>query len=322
MKNLSIVLSLVLFAPSVSFAWGRRGHQIVAETAIYLNSANDTGLRWHSFDIGYYANVPDFFWKKPSNYDTEKPQHFMDMELFDREFAKRPEIKKPFELSRKEFEAKFPDIKPMAGRAFWRIREMSAQLGKIADQLRAIPEEGQQKERQALQLKWLLMAGTLGHYVGDLSQPLHVTENYDGGMTGQKGVHSFFEDICVDQAYPHVQDKVNTLAQKQWPAFKKKNADKSVLDMITVLAEGSKKDLPILLAIDKKTKRDEVAKTCAKYEQMIVNRITESTLILAEIYRRNLGWKFDNDKFFLFAGEPEYIKPGEPEAESAVASKQ
>lgn len=33
----------------------------------------------------------------------------------------------------------------------------------------------------------------LGHYVGDAHVPLHCTSNYDGQLTGQRGIHSFWE---------------------------------------------------------------------------------------------------------------------------------
>lgn len=36
-------------------------------------------------------------------------------------------------------------------------------------------------------------AADLGHYVGDGHQPLHVTVNYDGQMTGNNGIHSRYE---------------------------------------------------------------------------------------------------------------------------------
>jgi hypothetical protein len=43
----------------------------------------------------------------------------------------------------------------------------------------------------------MLFAADLGHYVGDGHQPLHCTENYDGAMTNQSGVHSRYETSLV-----------------------------------------------------------------------------------------------------------------------------
>ncbi len=39
----------------------------------------------------------------------------------------------------------------------------------------------------------VIKAADLGHYVGDLHQPLHVTTNFDGQETNQDGIHSRFE---------------------------------------------------------------------------------------------------------------------------------
>jgi len=36
-------------------------------------------------------------------------------------------------------------------------------------------------------------AGDIGHYAGDLHQPLHLTTNFDGQESGQSGVHSRYE---------------------------------------------------------------------------------------------------------------------------------
>jgi hypothetical protein len=42
-------------------------------------------------------------------------------------------------------------------------------------------------------------ATDLGHYVGDGHQPLHVTTNYDGQMSGNNGIHSRYETTMIDR---------------------------------------------------------------------------------------------------------------------------
>ncbi|MEE9373981.1 MAG: zinc dependent phospholipase C family protein [Saprospiraceae bacterium] len=37
------------------------------------------------------------------------------------------------------------------------------------------------------------IAGEMGHYIGDAHVPLHTTENYNGQLTGQDGIHAFWE---------------------------------------------------------------------------------------------------------------------------------
>ncbi len=46
--------------------------------------------------------------------------------------------------------------------------------------------------------KILRYSAELGHYVGDACVPLHTTENYNGQMTGQRGIHGFWESRCVE----------------------------------------------------------------------------------------------------------------------------
>jgi len=46
-----------------------------------------------------------------------------------------------------------------------------------------------------------LTASDLGHYVGDAHQPLHATQNYDGGMTGNNGIHSRYESTMLSPTY-------------------------------------------------------------------------------------------------------------------------
>lgn len=44
----------------------------------------------------------------------------------------------------------------------------------------------------------LLYSADLSHYVADLHQPFHTTENFDGQSTGQLGIHSRFESDLVN----------------------------------------------------------------------------------------------------------------------------
>lgn len=39
----------------------------------------------------------------------------------------------------------------------------------------------------------------LGHYAGDVHVPFHAAANYDGQLTGQKGVHARFESVMVEK---------------------------------------------------------------------------------------------------------------------------
>lgn len=44
----------------------------------------------------------------------------------------------------------------------------------------------------------LSLSADIGHYVGDAHVPLHTTENYNGQMTDQKGIHGLWESRLVE----------------------------------------------------------------------------------------------------------------------------
>ena len=77
----------------------------------------------------------------------------------------------------------------------------------------------------------LYYAADLGHYIGDLHVPLHTTENYDGQLTGQKGLHglweSFIPELTLSQFDLYNQHKAVYLknpAEALWKGVRKANA--------------------------------------------------------------------------------------------------
>ncbi len=44
----------------------------------------------------------------------------------------------------------------------------------------------------------LRVSAEIGHYIGDASVPLHTTENYNGQLTNQVGIHAFWESRIVE----------------------------------------------------------------------------------------------------------------------------
>lgn len=47
--------------------------------------------------------------------------------------------------------------------------------------------------------KAVITAADLGHYVGDGHMPLHITANYNGQLSDQKGIHSRYESEMIDR---------------------------------------------------------------------------------------------------------------------------
>jgi hypothetical protein len=77
----------------------------------------------------------------------------------------------------------------------------------------------------------LFYAADLGHYIGDLHVPLHTTSNYDGQLTGQKGLHSLWEsylpELTLDQYQlynKHTAVYLKRPAEALWKDIRKANA--------------------------------------------------------------------------------------------------
>jgi len=307
----SIALVLTTFRAQ-TLAWGKQGHASLCHVAASLLATESGGefLKDRAFDLGYYCNVPDLIWKRPAHYQAEWFNHFMDMEIFEREI-KDIKTLKAFTKTRVAFEAAFPKIPESAGRSFWRIDELLQRAGRITSELRK--KDLLREQRHKLQADWLVTVGALGHYVGDLAQPLHVTENYDGQLSEQKGIHVWFEDEVVNELFltsdRRLENDVMQAAKGKW---KKLGADWKklpLIELLVFLAGDSNKQLPQLLKTDKKVGRKNTMKAAKEFRTMIVDRLATGSVALAAIWSRQLGWEFDNVKFYTFAAEPEFIAP-------------
>ncbi|HRE75689.1 MAG TPA: zinc dependent phospholipase C family protein [Flavobacteriales bacterium] len=95
----------------------------------------------------------------------------------------------------------------------------------------------------------LKLSADLGHYVGDAHVPLHTTENYNGQLTGQKGIHGFWEsripelfaeeyDYFVGKAY-YIEEPL----EFAWQAVKESHhAVDSVLNFEKILSKQFPED--------------------------------------------------------------------------------
>lgn len=72
----------------------------------------------------------------------------------------------------------------------------------------------------------LQYSADLGHYVGDAHVPLHTTENYNGQLTNQKGIHGFWESRVPElfaEEYDYLVGRakyVDNVLDKAWDVVK------------------------------------------------------------------------------------------------------
>jgi hypothetical protein len=196
-KRISTVLCLVVSMGLSQFAhaWGHLGHQTVAEIGSTLTTNGNKFWTANTSNLGVLANVPDVVWKSLPTAAQEKPTHFFQPDSYisdPNQFGTFPRIWE-------DAVAKYTQAAlNITGTATWRAK----QLYELA--VKAF--------RQGDFVTGLQYAGTMSHYIGDLSQPLHDAKNYDGQETGDVGIHSYFETKNVQAAGPSVIDPAITTA--------------------------------------------------------------------------------------------------------------
>lgn len=107
---------------------------------------------------------------------TEAPQHYIDLDRY----GTYPfdELPRNYDDALKKFG--YEQLKEN-GLLPWRIAA-------FADSLTVAFREQNRS-------KIIYFAANLGHYVADANVPLHATENYDGQLTGQRGLHARWESV-------------------------------------------------------------------------------------------------------------------------------
>ncbi len=130
--------------------------------------------KYHIEFITEHAIDPD---KRRYAIDGEAERHFIDLDRY----YKYGED--PFEVIPKKWKdavAKFgEDTLKANGIVPWHIDVMVKRLT-VAFQKEDLD-------------KILRISADLGHYIGDAHVPLHTTENYNGQLTNQRGIHGFWE---------------------------------------------------------------------------------------------------------------------------------
>lgn len=65
----------------------------------------------------------------------------------------------------------------------------------------------------------LQLAAEMGHYIGDATVPLHTTENYNGQLTNQIGIHGFWEsripELIADETFDFLVGKADYIEDPQ-----------------------------------------------------------------------------------------------------------
>jgi hypothetical protein len=155
--------------------WGFYGHKRINRMAVFtLQPEIFTFYKKHIEFLTDHAVDPD---KRRYAAKGEAARHYIDIDHY------VPQGEDPFQVMPKKWKdavEKFTEDTLQAyGIVPWHMDVMMFRLTKAF------------KEKNLDRI--LSLSADLGHYIGDAHVPLHTTENYNGQMTNQKGIHGFWE---------------------------------------------------------------------------------------------------------------------------------
>jgi hypothetical protein len=211
-RSFAATAALILFASTACFGWGSEGHRMINRLAAeHLPPDLPAFLRTPGAldEIEYLGPEPDR-WRSPGEPELsseQAPEHFIDLELADM-VGKLPRRRYDFIAALYAAGLTHPsmasELRPeRVGLQPYVTTEVYQRLKAAMREYRGLSAQG--KDTKPVEQAIIFYMGWLGHYVGDGSQPLHVTVNYDGwvgkenpnGYTTQHGIHSKFESTFV-----------------------------------------------------------------------------------------------------------------------------
>ena len=223
MKNFKLKRSAIIVAALavcfLTISWGIVGHERINKAAVMALPKPMLAFFYNHIDfITQESTVPDL--RKYILQDkAEGPRHYLDMENFEGS----EDYPKTMADAKKKYDDKFLS---KSGTLPWHIQDMMARLTQAF------------KDKRKSEI--LFIAAELGHYIGDAHMPLHTSDNHDGQLTDQKGIHSLWESRLPEL---FVKDYKFTVA----PAQYYEDVDKAIWAMIN----DTHSLVPALLAADK-----------------------------------------------------------------------
>jgi hypothetical protein len=212
LRRVAVAVLLPLIAVPSSFGWGNEGHRLVNKLAA-ANLPADMPAFLHTQaaidEIEYLGPEPDR-WRglaEPELNAAQAPDHFLDLELAD---VIQPLPRRRYDFIAAAYAASLThpaqarELRPEhIGFQPYITNEIWERLKAAMREYRAL--SAQHEDTKPVEAAIRFYAGWLGHYVGDGSQPLHTTINYNGwvekenpnGYTTDHKIHAQFEGPYV-----------------------------------------------------------------------------------------------------------------------------
>jgi hypothetical protein len=177
---------LVMLAPSPASAWGFVAHRFIMARALDLLPSELKPFFGRYRDEIVMRSIDPDLWRGAGWEDD--PNHFLD-------FGEQGLGEYPFAELPREYGAALEKFGMTTlrrnGLLPWREAEVFGNLRRAF--------EGFKKESMYGPSDVVLFSGVAGHYIQDAHQPFHASNNYDGQLTGNKGIHARFERDLIEK---------------------------------------------------------------------------------------------------------------------------
>jgi hypothetical protein len=202
MKRLSVLAlaAVIAAAPGALFAWGNTGHRMLGEIAVRALPAEIPAFlrtKQAAIDVGELSREPDRSKGAGKLHDQDRdPGHFIDLDEDGTLLGGPPML--PLAATRAEYETQLR----AAGLDQWKVGYLPYSIIDRYQQLTSdfaywrVLNAAEKNSKWKANRKWfaadrirrealiLKTVGELSHFVGDGSQPLHVTSHFNGWGDG------------------------------------------------------------------------------------------------------------------------------------------
>src|SRR5712692_1532728 len=170
----------VIFVTTSAFGWGEKGHYIVNEAATFGMPNDMPAFFYKAYpELIFLAYDPDRWRGAGESLDAvNPPDHFLDYEYVAQLDLPPDRYKFIALLATSGTMRRYGIGNTTAGFLPWKIAEMTELLTNEFRQWRFVTAGS--RERSFIERDIIHVAGVLGHFAGDSSNPHHATINYNG----------------------------------------------------------------------------------------------------------------------------------------------
>jgi hypothetical protein len=210
---------LLFLVPVTAGAWGEKGHLMINRVAMsvagpslpeFMNASRNTLI--------YNGYEPDR-WREERNTPmntAQAPDHFFDSELWGAIATIEPD--------RYAFMNKLAERRIELIRVGYLPYAIVENYGRLRNAFRNWRNAKTPQDREAARASAVHYAGLMGHYVGDGSQPMHLSIHFNGWADGtpnprnytkDRGLHGRYEVAYVDVAIQEAQVRSKTQSPRR-----------------------------------------------------------------------------------------------------------